>query len=144
MNTILKYNNSHMVILLAIILLFNCESYIDVDLPDSQLIGETVFNDLGTAEAAVTNIYSELSNNILVCGNNKGISILLGSYADELQTYNTGISEFVFYQNNLTSLNSNVASLWDGSYKLIYAANAIIEGLDSSDAISEQDKSRLM
>ena len=144
MNTILKYNNSHMVILLAIILLFNCESYIDVDLPDSQLIGETVFNDLGTAEAAVTNIYSELSNNILVCGNNKGISILLGSYADELQTYNTGISEFVFYQNNVTSLNSNVASLWDGSYKLIYAANAIIEGLDSSDAISEQDKSRLM
>ncbi|WP_417558491.1 RagB/SusD family nutrient uptake outer membrane protein [Mesoflavibacter zeaxanthinifaciens] len=143
MNIILKYASKYLVILLTIIQMFNCESYIEVELPDSQLVGETVFNDLDTAEAAVTNIYSELSNNVLVCGNNKGISILLGSYADELQTYNTGISEFIFYQNNLSSFNSNVASLWDGSYQLIYAANAIIEGLDHSYTISEYDKVRL-
>src|SRR5690606_27895111 len=78
MNTILKYSNSHMVILLAIILLFNCESYIDVDLPDSQLIGETGFNDLGTAETAGANIYSELSNNIWVCGVIRVIRYYLG------------------------------------------------------------------
>lgn len=131
-------------LLSILILSLSCESFVEVDLPDSQLTGETVFNDLGTAEAAVTSIYSKLSNNVLVCGNSKGLTILLGSYADELQTYNTGLLEFQFFQNNLISTNTDVSALWNGSYNLIYAANAVKEGLENSTAIAQTDKDRLV
>ncbi|HXK00004.1 MAG TPA: RagB/SusD family nutrient uptake outer membrane protein [Gelidibacter sp.] len=145
--TIIFINNKHIKIvslLLTVILLSSCESFIEVDHPDSQLTDNIVFNDLGSAEAAITNIYSKLSNNVLVCGNLNGISILLGSYADELQTYNTGISEFQFFQNSLVATNTNVASLWNGSYNLIYATNAIKEGLENSTALSQNNKNRLI
>src|SRR5690554_6489497 len=88
-------------LLLLSIVLFSCESFIEVDLPDSQLTGDIVFSDVGTAEAAMANIYSKLQSDVLVCGNSKGISILLGSYTDELETYSTGSIELQFYQNSL-------------------------------------------
>lgn len=142
----INYNKRLNIISLLIMtmLLFSCESFIEVELPDSQLTGEIVFNDVATAEAALTSIYSKLSNNVLVCGNSKGISILLGSYADELQTYNTGLLEFQFFQNNLIATNTDVAALWNGSYNLIYSANAVKEGLENSTAISQNDKDRLL
>src|SRR5690606_22211588 len=105
---------------------------------------EIVFNDLGTAESAVTNIYSKLVNNVLVYGGSNGISILLGTYADELQIYSTGTLEFQFFQNNLIATNVNVALTWNGSYNLIYATNAVKEGLENSTAISQNDKDRLL
>ncbi|MGQ2981863.1 RagB/SusD family nutrient uptake outer membrane protein [Flavobacterium sp.] len=125
------------------ILSYSCEDFIDVDLPDSQITGEVVFNDVGTAEAAIKSIYSKLSNTVLVTGNSNGISILLGSYSDELQTYNTGLLEFQFFQNSLIATNTDVSTLWNGSYNLIYASNAILEGLENSTAISQNDKDRL-
>lgn len=142
----INYNRCKIFIglLLISMLSLSCESFVEVDLPDSQLTGETVFNDLGTAEAAVTSIYSKLSNNVLVCGNSKGLSILLGSYTDELQTYNTGLLEFQFFQNNIVSTNTDVSALWNGSYNLIYAANAVKEGLENSTAIPQSDKDRLV
>lgn len=144
--TKINYNRiKNFIGLLSIVMLsLSCESFVEVDLPDSQLTGETVFNDLGTAEAAVTSIYSKLSNNVLVCGNSKGLSILLGSYTDELQTYNTGLLEFQFFQNNLISTNTDVSALWNGSYNLIYAANAVKEGLENSTTIAQTDKDRLV
>lgn len=147
-NLLIQINNSKGInftsLLLMALLSFSCESFIEVDLPDSQLTGDIVFSDIGTAEAAVTSIYSKLSNNVLVCGNSKGTSILLGSYADELQTYNTGLLEFQFFQNNLIATNTDVAALWNGSYNLIYAANAVKEGLENSTTISHSDKDRLL
>jgi hypothetical protein len=102
-----------------------------------------VFNDIGTVEATLANIYSKLVNDVLVCGDTHGVSILMGSYADELKTYNTNIPEFQFYQNSLLATNLEVVSLWNKSYNLIYAANSIIEGLENS-TISNSVKNRLI
>lgn len=136
--------NKRLVLLVATTLLFlGCEKFVEVDIPNSQLTGATVFNDLATAEAAVTDIYGKLSNNVLVCGNSNGLSILLGSYADELQTYNTQLLEYQFFLNNLISTNAAVTSLWNGSYNLIYMANAIKEGVESSTVLTQDDKERL-
>ncbi|OBX23230.1 MULTISPECIES: RagB/SusD family nutrient uptake outer membrane protein [Bizionia] len=131
-------------LLLVTTLFFNCEDFIDVDLPDSQLTGQTVFDDLTTAEAAVTEIYSKMANTTLVCGTSSGLSVLLGNYADEIQPYNTGLQEYDFFQNTLISSHPQVGTLWNGSYNLIYAANSIIEGLENSTGIPEPDKERLL
>ncbi|MCK0115240.1 RagB/SusD family nutrient uptake outer membrane protein [Gelidibacter sp. F63206] len=136
--------SNFIVLLFVSIVLFNCESFIEVDLPDSKLTSNIVFSDVGTAEAAMANIYSKLQNDVLVCGNSLGISILLGSYADELDTYSNGSIELQFYQNSLISTNSFVTSLWKGSFNLVYAANAVKEGLENSTTISQIDKDRLL
>jgi hypothetical protein len=121
----------------------NCESFVEVDLPDSQITNEVAFSDIATAEATMANIYSKLVNDVLVCGNSSGVSILMGSYADELKTYNSGLIEFQFYQNSLIATDLNVSALWNKSYNLIYAANSIIEGLRES-PLNENDKNRLI
>jgi len=139
----INYKLSKLFSVVTIMLLTqSCESFVEVDLPDSQLTAEVVFNDTATAEAAMANIYSKLVNQTLVCGNTKGISILLGSYADELHTYNTAIGEFQFYQNSLIATHLDIGAMWNNSYNLIYAANAIVESLEQS-PISEQEKNRL-
>src|SRR5690606_33951421 len=58
--------------------------------------------------------------------------------------FNSGISEFTFYQNNLTSFNSNIESFWNGCYNLIYASNAAIEGLENATNFNVNDKNRLI
>ena len=139
----INYKLSKLFSVVTIMLLTqSCESFVEVDLPDSQLTAEVVFNDIATAEAAMANIYSKLVNQTLVCGNTKGISILLGSYTDELHTYNTAIGEFQFYQNSLIATHLDIGAMWNNSYNLIYAANAIVESLEQS-PISEQEKNRL-
>lgn len=142
----IKYNRltNFIGLLLLPVILLNCESFIEVDLPDSQITGDHVFNDIGTAEAAIANVYSKLRSGVLVSGNSSGISILLGSYTDELQTYNTGLTEFQFYQNSLIATNTSVNSLWKESYNLIYAVNSVIEGIESSTTIPQSDKNRLL
>lgn len=128
MKKYITYSKCNWLLILLTTLLMSCEDFIETGQPDSQLTGESVFNNVATAEAALTNIYSKFSNEVLVCGNSKGISILLGSYADELQTYNTGLTEHQFFFNNIIPANTDIAALWNGSYNLIYAANAVKGG----------------
>ncbi|HEX9981251.1 MAG TPA: RagB/SusD family nutrient uptake outer membrane protein [Flavobacterium sp.] len=132
-------------ILLGIMFLFPaCESFVDVGTPSAQLSAEVVFNDAGTAEAALVNVYSKLQGNVLVTGDVSGVSILLGHYADELTYYGSpGGSEEVFWQNSLLPSGNLVGSLWNDSYNLIYSANAVIEGVEGSAGIAQADKDRL-
>ena len=144
MKKYITYSKCNWLLILLTSLLMGCEDFIETGQPDSQLTGETVFNNVETAEAALTKIYSKLSNDVLVCGNSKGISILLGSYSDELQTYNTGLTEHQFFLNNIIPANTDIAALWNGSYNLIYAANAVKEGVENSTGIQQDDKNRLI
>lgn len=131
-------------ILLAV-LLNSCESYVEVDAPPSQLQGTLVYEDVGTATAALTNIYSSLQRNALVNGGANGLSILMGSYADELVSYsNYGLPEETFFANNLQASNESIFALWSETYSLIYASNAVIEGVGNSAAIAQSDKNLLI
>ncbi|MGV3460259.1 MAG: RagB/SusD family nutrient uptake outer membrane protein [Flavobacterium sp.] len=141
---IADYKRKCLLLLVMIGFFSSCEDFTEIDQPDSQLTGETVFNNVETAEAALANIYLKLSNEVLVCGNSKGISILLGSYADELQTYNTGLGEYQFFLNNLVPTTPEVKTIWNGCYNLIYAANAVKEGVGNSTGINAEAKNRLI
>lgn len=129
---------------LLMVAMNGCTRFVEVDLPDSQLTQELVFNDVETAEAAITSIYSKLTATVLTTGSSNGISILLGAYADELEVFNTNIPEMQFYQNTLVPTGIPVVQTWNGSYNLIYAANAVKEGVQQSTTLSTGDKSRLV
>lgn len=131
--------------LLTLMLISACEDYVQVDLPDTQLTSETVFKDRATATAALMDVYAKVRENSLLTGKAMGLSAVMGLYTDELQLYN-GATSFAsgFYNNSLIASDAQVASWWSSAYNVIYGANAVIEGVQSSAEISQEDKDLLI
>lgn len=102
--------------LVALMLLFSCEDYVQVDLPDTQLTSETVFKDKATATAALMDVYAKVRENSLLTGKATGLSAVMGLYTDELQLY-SGATSFAtgFYNNSLVASDPQVASWWRAS-----------------------------
>lgn len=126
------------------LMLNSCDSFVEVDLPKSQLTNVTVFEDYATANAALTDIYSKIRDRGCLSGSYSGLSNQLGNYTDELTPYgNPSNPSLVFYNNSLLPSNSNVAEYWNSSYNQIYSANAIIEGTGTSTSMSIENKKQL-
>lgn len=133
-------------IIVGLVLLFSgCDSFVEVDLPSSQLNISSVFDEKATANAAMTDIYSKLRDSGLLTGNATGMSIALGTYADELDYYGTSLADIQhFYNNSVLPRNGAVAEWWSSSYNIIYAANTVYEGVSASTKLSPTDKDQLM
>ncbi|SDX74955.1 RagB/SusD family nutrient uptake outer membrane protein [Flavobacterium degerlachei] len=122
----------------------SCDSFVEVDLPKAQLTSVTVFQDVATANAALSDIYSNIRDKGLLTGTAYGISNQLGNYADELTSYGApGDPALDFHKNSLLPSNTAVASFWNTTYNQIYATNAIIEGVQASTALTANDKKHL-
>lgn len=118
---------------LFIFLSSSCEDFLEVDTPNYLLSGETIFTDTKTVEAAMVGIYAQLRSNVLLTGNPQGLSVLLGNYTDELDYYSPyPLPEEPFNKNIVLATNPTVAEVWNGCYNQIYAANAIVEGVEDS------------
>ena len=142
-NQIITYFKN-LLALLCIMLVSNCDDFIDVDSPNSQLTTDTVFEDETTATAAIIDIYAQMRENGIITGRIDGLSSLLGTYADELVSFENGIyTTESFYNNSLLPSSNYVSNIWNASYSQIYAANAILEGIDDSDTLTENVKSQL-
>lgn len=124
--------------------LFSCDSFVEVELPKSQLTAVTVFEDYSTAEAALSNIFASIRDSGMLTGTGTGISNQLGHYADELISTQTASNpNLPFYNNSLLPANTTVASYWNYSYYQIYSANSLIEGVQQS-TILTTDQKRLL
>ncbi|WP_243408697.1 RagB/SusD family nutrient uptake outer membrane protein [Flavobacterium sp. WLB] len=128
----------------VLLLAESCDSFVEVDLPKSQLINETVFEDYSTASAALTDIYSNIRTKGVLTGASTGISNTLGNYTDEIISVDKpNNASLLFYNNALLPSNSNVALYWNVSYNQIYAANSIIEGAQKSKNLTLEQKQQL-
>ncbi|MFE3872188.1 RagB/SusD family nutrient uptake outer membrane protein [Flavobacterium sp. ZS1P70] len=124
--------------------LTSCDSFVEVDLPNSQLTGPTVFKERATADAAMGHVYANIRDQGLLSGTSFGLSCNLGAYADELDFYgDTSYSTLYFYNNNLLPSNTAVGNYWNTAYNQIYAANAIYEGIQTSTTLSSSDSNNL-
>jgi tetratricopeptide (TPR) repeat protein len=125
------------------LLLWGCDSFVEVDLPQSMLTGPQVFQDKSTVEAAMSDIYTKLRDEGFLSGGLSGASASFGLYADELITYSgAGSPEDNLFTNSLLVSNSVVLDYWNRAYHHIYCANAIIEGVEASVSPSPEDKNR--
>ncbi|MFH6959575.1 RagB/SusD family nutrient uptake outer membrane protein [Flavobacterium aquidurense] len=125
-------------------ILFSCDSFVDTDQPNSQLTSSAVFESKATAEAAMTDIYAQIRENGIITGKLSGIGNLMGNYSDELIAYETGsYSSEPFYNNSILASNALISSMWNSAYNQIYAANAVINGVDNSITLAVADKSQL-
>lgn len=121
-----------------------CDSFVEVDLPDSQLTSPVVFEDRNTATAALTEVYSKMRDNGMLSGTKPGLSYTLGLYADELDYYApSGQDGFLYHSNGLLPTSSAMGSLWNTSYSQIYGANAVIYGVDNSLSLAQADRDQL-
>lgn len=124
--------------------LYACDSFVEVDLPKSQLTNEAVFSDYATADAALKDIYAKIRDRGILTGTNSGISNQLGNYTDEITAYgNLSNLSTKFYNNALLPSSVEVAEYWNSTYNLIYAANAVIEGTAVSKTLTDQQKDQL-
>lgn len=122
----------------------NCSSFVEVEVPDSQLTGFIVFEDAATANAAMADIYSKLRDAGVLAGQSYGASAALGLYADELDYYSYGGDGLEFlYANALLPSNPVVSDTWNRSYHQIYCCNAVIEGVAQSTVLTEALKKQL-
>lgn len=134
---------SVLLFLMISILMISCDSFVEVDLPESQLTKTAVFKDYNTADAAMADVYAKIRDKGTLTGLQFGISNYLGNYTDELTFYGPpSNSTTEFYNNTILPSNSTVALFWNNSYNQIYAANAILEGVRTS-SLSIKEKAQL-
>ena len=108
----------------------SCESFLKVDLPASQLTATAVFEDEQTATAALLGVYADMR----AAGILSNLYYQMSLYSDDLDYYGSASSaEEQFYTNSLIPSHPTVSSWWNASYSQIYAANAVLEGLETSD-----------
>jgi hypothetical protein len=119
----------------------SCDGYVEVEQPNSQLISSAVFEDVGTANAALSGIYAKMRSSGVLAGSN-GMSLYAGLYADELDWYQT-TTVSNFYNNTLTASEAGVGTIWNNSYKQIYEANSIIEGVTNSVSLPDTNRIQL-
>ncbi|TPG44166.1 RagB/SusD family nutrient uptake outer membrane protein [Flavobacterium pectinovorum] len=135
---------SALMITISFFTLFSCDSFVDIEEPNSQLTTDAVFESKATATAAMTDIYAQMRDNGIITGKLAGISNLMGNYTDELVAYENGAySSEPFYNNSVLPSNALILSQWNASYNQIYAANAVLGGLDNSTVLTAGDKNQL-
>lgn len=145
MKNIIKKCRVGYTLLLFALLPTGCDSFVEVDLPSSQLTSVAVFEEEATANAAMTDIYAKLRDGGLLSGLGSGMSAELGTYTDELDFYgsNAVVTRF-FYTNTVVSTNTEISGWWSKAYNQVYAANAVYEGVSASTKLTQADKDQLM
>jgi hypothetical protein len=122
-------------------MLSSCESFLEIDTPQSQIVGELVFEEKNLADAALADIYNDVLNRIMHA---TYFTTYMSLYTDELEYIGSQISLYEdFINNNVLLTNSANLSFWSQNYKAIYKANALIEGMEKSTKINIEDKNRI-
>ncbi|MBW8523822.1 RagB/SusD family nutrient uptake outer membrane protein [Chryseobacterium chendengshani] len=121
-----------------------CEKMIETDLPQNQINTENIFNDVQTANAALSGLYAGLWDSSPVSGNQSGV--LLGIYTDDLTYHQTAINNGFpeIFTNTLIDSSTPVNTFWTVAYQKIFYANSILEGMEYSSGISTADKARIV
>lgn len=161
-DTILKYKNGfdmiircykykiqlHLLRLIILVPLLgsitSCEDLVQVDAPRIEIVNEAVFQNDETAESALIGIYNEMVNSIdFASGGGRSVTFHASLSSDELYYLGSLNNEIEFNSNDLSIDNGDVFSLWEKGYKYIYFANSALQGLENSNALSEDMKNQL-
>lgn len=129
-------------LLLVFYIFSSCEKLIEVDVPNNQIASNEVFEDLQTANSALSALYADVMSSSPISGVN--LDAALGIYTDELNEFSTTITPTKeLYLNQQIDTNATVYNIWVSAYKHVYTANAILEGVNKSTALSDTDKKYL-
>lgn len=130
------------ILLFSICILSSCKKFIEIDAPKNSLVPSTVFKSNDLATSAVLGIYQQMAYSGYASIDNTSISTICAVSSDEFIGYENALKEI--YETQYTAETSRTNVVWSTIYQRIYDANAIIEGLGSSDDITPPVKSQLL
>jgi hypothetical protein len=115
-------------LLLAAAVFGGCKKLVDVPLPIGTIAGGSVFQNDGTAAAALGTVYAQLFSQGDFDGNG-GLGAVTGLYSDELENQSNLPSNLALYGDGVSSTIGGVTGYWTSLYGQLYAVNLAIEGL---------------
>lgn len=122
----------------------SCEKLISVDLNHGELSEEIAFRDSVNAEASVIGLYLNIIGGNVNSVLTGGMTLLTGLAGNELQPLNSSDLYKEYFINDISPSNSNNDLTWQHAYKLIYMANACLEGVQKSEKIADKKKNQLL
>ncbi|MBB5438137.1 hypothetical protein HDC92_001812 [Pedobacter sp. AK017] len=125
----------------AISSLLSCKKFIANDPPKNSLVPASVFQNPDLATAALLGIYQQMATSGFSSNDASSISTVCGLTADEFIGHSPVLQ--IAYQNLIIPENQTITGIWTGIYTRLYDANALLEGLNSANAIATPIKSQL-
>lgn len=135
-------NPKNVILVFTILLLSACKDFIEVDPPQDRLVTEKVFRNDETAVSAIGGLYASMMTDPSYFPP-YSIPLYTGLYSDELEYKTSDIARLSLYRYTLNPNDAITNAVWSKGYNLIYQANAIIEGLNSSTTVSNNIKNQL-
>jgi len=133
------------ILILCLGVLLSCENLVEVSDPTNQLGTPQVFENIQTANAALSALYADLRDESLISGAGYYTAgTLAASYAGDLDCFNNdqnGVMDIYLTQQQET--NKNIKSIWNSAYTQIYYANSVIHGAELSISLTADEKNRL-
>jgi starch-binding outer membrane protein, SusD/RagB family len=108
-----------------------CKKFVDVGAPNSQLVSATVYINDATLKSALAGLFSQMANETST-NLQFGLSFATGNSSDEMKFYIPIETYDGFINNSINEEDATIQNMWNSSYSLIYKANSIIEGVQSS------------
>lgn len=126
-------------ILIVTLLFSSCRKFVDTGEPPTQLTSAKVFNSNATATSAMLAIYAQME----VPGFMFELSVYTGMSADEMNDHQLAPERIELNTNDVVPANILTTAFWTRMYGSIYKANAVIEGLEKSQNVSDAFKAQL-
>lgn len=122
--------------LVAAGLLAACDSPLDTD-PTSQVPANEALDTPQELSVAVNGLYDAYQDNSIDFGRN--LLIFPELYADNLDFFDTYVSDEEVYFRDVNATNTGVAGLWRGAYDGINRANEILAAVPAVESLSDAD-----
>ena len=130
--------------LVILSILSSCEPFMDVEVPNDRITGETVFNNNQTALNALDGLYSQLFNTSFAAGGSRSVSFVSALSGDNFNMTSSNEEMREFFDYEIHPENTYNLQLWSGAYQTIYMANDLLEGAENSPDLNESTRNRII
>ena len=138
------YKSKRLLLLSLTLCFFSCEDFLEIDPPTDKIVGEKVFQDDATALGFMTGIYNQLFQAFFSGGGPDSVTVLAGLSGDDLAPIRSSNFTYLeFEQHEIAPDNVRNLNLWSSVYNIIYMTNALLEGLETSNSLSENVTNQL-
>ncbi|ACU60680.1 RagB/SusD family nutrient uptake outer membrane protein [Chitinophaga pinensis] len=130
-------------VLLIIVSLTSCSKFVEVNPPITNINGENVYNENGTAIAVLTGIYVNMSKADVnfASGWLTNTCFTTGLTGDELDLWDKNNTYYAqYYYNNISPQETT----WGNVYTMIFIANSAIERLPNGKYLTSEVKNQLL
>ena len=118
----------------------SCEKMVSVQPPINQITNSSIFSSDQSATSVVLGMYVKMVGST---NYDYLLTVLPSLTSDELNNYSSNIS-FISYATNNIPVNEGYADIiWSYSYNIIYQANAFLDNISASQAVSTPAKNQL-